>query len=61
MKTILIYTALVVAILLAVFIGVPRYERTECLKWQQDKEIIPDMYFTDWQEEQCLNYDIDLK
>jgi len=42
-------------------VGVPRVEKAECLKWQQQKETYPLFNAPIWQIEQCDNYNIDLR
>ena len=43
------------------FKGFEIHERLECENWvRQSKEYV-NWYFLDWQKEQCLHYQIDLK
>tara|TARA_B100000508_G_scaffold125777_1_gene109944 strand:+ start:1235 stop:1435 length:201 start_codon:yes stop_codon:yes gene_type:complete len=46
-----------IAILVAVFVCVPylmdRAERADCYKWQEQAQVYPSFYLTDWQEAQC--------
>lgn len=52
-----------VIISIAIFIfvtGVGKYERAECLEWQDQKEKFELWYATDWQKEQCKQFGIEL-
>lgn len=40
--------------------GLTRFERTECLKWQEQKKEFVGWYATEWQKDQCYQFDIDL-
>lgn len=65
MKTLI--TILLIATALICFvkifdIGLRRYERSECIKWEQQSRDFKDAgwYATDWQKEQCKQFGIEL-
>ena len=56
MKDIIILTVFIVIVFwIFLKIGLPKIERAECLKWQEESTEYPDYYFTNWQLEQCEN------
>lgn len=56
----IIVIALSVAVFLTITKGFEGMEINECQKWQREKQEFQDWYPTDWQEEQCQAYGIDL-
>ncbi len=51
-----IFSILAVAFLLTIQTGIKKWEKMECLEWQEQSEIYPNFYWTDWQIEMCENY-----
>lgn len=60
MKYIILFSLTILFFLAIIFIGIPRQEKMECLKWKEYSEIYPDWYATEWQKAQCLKYNIEL-
>ena len=41
-------------------IGITKNEQNECRRWAEMAKERPDFYLTDWQQEQCDHYDIEV-
>ena len=41
--------------------GLARHEELECQQWQQNSKEYQNWYSTKWQQQQCLNYGIELE
>ena len=41
--------------------GVDKHEVVECLKWQEQAEIYPNFYLTEWQKMQCDYHEITIE
>ena len=46
--------ALAVAVFVALSYGIPKGEKAECIKWEQQAREFPNFYLTKWQDEQCI-------
>jgi len=53
MKTIL--TIILVSVIFALILnmGINKEMKLECIKWEEQEELFPDFYWTDWQLAQC--------
>jgi hypothetical protein len=57
----IIFLVLFVIGCVALGIGIPKYEKYECLKWSEQSNNYSNWYSTDWQKQQCQEYGIQLK
>ena len=44
----------------AIFTGIEKTEKSECIKWIKQSKISPNYYLLDWQAAQCLHYGFDI-
>jgi hypothetical protein len=51
---------IIAIVLLTIVTGIKKIERIECNKWKEQATQYADFYLTEWQVEQCLNYNIEL-
>ena len=50
------------ALLWRVFsVGLEKYEKSECFKWQEQAQKHPSFYLVEWQKAQCDHYQIKVK
>ncbi len=61
MKNIIGILIILTLLSLIFFKGLERHEKQECEIWQRQSQGFRSWYSTDWQKEQCLNYNIILK
>ncbi len=59
--TFLVLAAIIVAMFIALFVGVGKSEKLECLKWQKEAEEYPDFFLTEWQKKQCEHHKVEIK
>ena len=45
---------------IGIFVGLPKEEKAECLKWKTQSTEFPNWYATKNEVEQCQKYNIDL-
>ena len=58
--TLILILGIAFFITIALDAGLKKHEKTECLKWQEQSQEYPGWYSTDWQKEQCKQFDIEL-
>jgi len=44
----------------AIFTGIEKEEKSECIKWIKQSKISPNYYLLDWQAKQCQHYGFDI-
>ena len=58
--TLILILGIAFCITIALDAGLKKYEKTECLEWQEQSQEYSGWYATDWQKEQCKQFDIEL-